>query len=312
MTVLTNNPANHGRAADLSSADSVAAVIAELYVYPVKSCAGVSVSDAVLTQTGLEFDRAWMVVDDTDDSKGEFLTQRELPRMALVQPQLKHFEMVLRAPGMLALHIKLDEVEAPVRVRVWGDEVAAFDMGKIAAQWFTDFLGTPARLVRFDPDHKRISDKRWTGNNEGLSQFSDGFAALVVSQASLDQLNTKLQAAGHRAVGMARFRPNIVLASAAGPELLPHDEDRFDTLNVLTEQGTAQLKLVKPCPRCPIPNIDPKTALSSPEVGDMLQSYRADARVNGALTFGMNAVVLSSVDHLLKVGQAVSASYQFD
>ena len=126
------------------------AQIAQLFVYPVKSCAGVAVQEAILTETGLDLDRAWMLVD----TQGEFVSQRELPRMALVQPQLKHFEMVLRAPGMLALHIALDRVEAPVRVRIWDDEVAAYDMGVIAAQWFSDFLGTPARLVRFDPEQK--------------------------------------------------------------------------------------------------------------------------------------------------------------
>ena len=291
----------------------VCAVISGLYVYPIKSCAGVAVQDAVLTETGLEFDRAWMVVDDQGESKGEFLTQRELPRMALIQPQLKHYEMVLRAPGMLALHIKLDEVEGPVRVKVWDDEVAAFDMGKIAAQWFTDFLGTPARLVRFDPDHKRLSSQRWTGDIEALNQFSDGFPVLVISQASLDQFNSKLAAKGHSAVSMSRFRPNIVLATRLGnAELLAHDEDRLDVLQLSTEQGVVQLKLVKPCPRCPIPNIDPQTAASSPEVGDMLQSYRADPRVDGALTFGMNAILLTGVDHVLKPGQAVTGNYQFN
>jgi uncharacterized protein len=286
----------------------ISAVISGLYVYPIKSCAGVAVQDAILTETGLEFDRAWMVVDD----KGEFLTQRELPRMALIQPQIKHYEMVLRAPGMLALHIKLDEVEAPVRVRVWGDDVAAFDMGKVAAQWFTDFLGTTARLVRFDPDHKRVSSKKWTGEVEALNQFSDGFPVLVISEASLEHFNAKLVAAGQAAVSMSRFRPNIVLASAPGGEALsPHDEDRLDLLHVATEQGTAQIKPVKPCPRCPIPNVDPLTATSSPEVGDMLQTYRADARVDGAITFGMNAIALTGVDHQLKLGQRVSANYCF-
>ena len=287
----------------------VSAAISGLYVYPIKSCAGVAVKEVILMETGLEFDRAWMVVDDT----GEFLTQRELPRMALIQPTLKHYEMVLRAPGMLALHIKLDEVEAPVRVRVWGDDVAAFDMGKIASQWFSDFLGTTARLVRFDPDHKRFSDKRWTGDVDALNQFSDGFAALVISEASLAQFNDKLTAKGQQPVSMSRFRPNIVLASIFGGEALaPHDEDRLDVLNIETEQGAAQLKSVKPCPRCPIPNIDPLTALSSPAVGDMLQTYRADKRVGGAITFGMNAVVLAGVDHCLKVGQRVNAHYVFD
>ena len=286
----------------------LSAVISRLYVYPVKSCAGVQMQEALLTETGLEFDRAWMVVD----AQGEFLTQRELPRMALIQPQLKHDEMVLRAPGMLALHIALDQVEAPVRVRLWKDEVAAYDMGAIAAQWFSDFLGIPARLVRFDPEHKRICSLQWTGGIEALNQFSDGYSVLVISEASLDQFNEKLATKGHAAVGMERFRPNIVLGNPAdGLELAPHDEDRLDLLQIATEQGAVQLMPVKPCPRCPIPNVDPATALSSPEVGDMLQSYRQDARVKGAVTFGMNAIVLQGVDHLLKVGQAVGANFRF-
>ena len=287
----------------------LAAIISRLYVYPVKSCAGVEVQQSLLTETGLEFDRAWMIVDGS----GDFLTQRELPRMALIKPQLKHFEMVLRAPGMLALHIALDQVEAPVRVRLWNDEVAAYDMGSIAAQWFTDFLGTTARLVRFDPEHKRISSLQWTGGIEALNQFNDGYSVLVISEASLDQFNEKLLAQGDAAVGMERFRPNIVLGnSMQATELLPHDEDRLELLQIATEQGAARLKPVKPCPRCPIPNIDPATALSSTEVGDLLQSYRQDARVNGAVTFGMNAIVLSGIDHLLKVGQRVDANYRFE
>ena len=286
----------------------IKATITGLFVYPVKSCAGVAVQEAILLDTGLEFDRAWMVVD----GKGEFLTQRELPRMALIQPQIKHDDMVLRAPGMLALHVKLDEVEAPVRVTLWGDDVAAFDMGKVAAQWFTDFLGTTARLVRFDPDHKRLSDKAWTGEAEALNQFSDGFPVLAISEASLAHLNSKLVAAGQASIGMSRFRPNLVLGNAPGSDALaPHDEDRLEVLHIATEQGTAQLKPVKPCPRCPIPNIDPATASSSPEVGNMLQSYRQDARVNGALTFGMNAIVLTDTDHMLKVGQTVGSNYRF-
>lgn len=284
-------------------------MISRLFVYPIKSCAGVEVKEAILLDTGLEFDRAWMVVD----AHGHFLTQRELPRMALVKPQLKHFEMVLRAPGMLALHIQLDEVEAPCRVTVWDDEVPAYDMGLIAAQWFTDFLGQTARLVRFDPTYKRLSSRQWTGDADGLNQFSDGYALLVISEASLSQFNDKLTAAGSAAVGMERFRPNIVLGhNAGGDKLLPHDEDRLELLQIATDQGTAQIKPVKPCPRCPIPNIDPLTALSEYRVGDMLQTYRQDARVGGAPSFGMNAIVLGSTDHLLKVGQSVEASYSFD
>ena len=129
---------------------------------------------------------------------------------------------------------------------------------------------------------------------------------LVLGQASLDEFNTRVQASGHAAVAVQRFRPNIVLAG-----LQAHDEDRLDTLHVSTQEGVALLKPVKPCPRCPIPNIDPTTGLSTPEVGDTLQTYRQDDRLNGAVTFGMNAIVLGGVDAVLRVGQVVSADFNF-
>ena len=286
----------------------IEATIARLFVYPVKSCAGVELPEALLTETGLEFDRAWMVVD----AEGEFVTQRQLPRMALIHPQMKHMEVVLRAPGMLALHLAFDRVEKPVRVRVWKDEVAAYDMGDIAAQWFSDFLSEPGkpqalRLVRFDPEHKRLSSLQWTDGVEATNQFADGFPLLVASEGSLAELNERLAAAGHDAVGIERFRPNIVLAGIES-----HDEDRVDALHVATGEGEAELKPVKPCTRCPIPDIDPATATSSPEVGDMLRTYRADPRVDGRITFGMNCIVLQGVEHMLKVGQAVGANYRFE
>ena len=299
---------------DIASMDSAGgtfdlrATIARLFVYPVKSCAGVEVPEALLTETGLEFDRAWMVVD----AAGGFVTQRELPRMALVRPQLRHFEMVLRAPGMLALHVAFDRVEKPVRVRLWNDDVAAYDMGDIAAQWFSDFLsgpGAPARLrlVRFDPEHRRLSSLKWTGGVEAENQFSDGFPLLVVGEGSMAELNRRLVADGHGAVGIERFRPNIVLT-----DIEAHDEDRVDTLHVATGEGEVRLRPVKPCKRCPIPDIDPATAVRGFEVGDTLRTYRADARVGGAVTFGTNAIVLQGVDHLLKVGQPVHADYRFE
>ena len=308
MTNAPNQiPANTAPALALHC--DLTATVSQLIVYPVKSCAGVQLKQALLTETGFELDRAWMVVD----AKGEFLTQRELPRMALIKPQLKHFEMVLRAPGMLALHIAIDQVEAPARVQLWGQAVAAYDMGPIAAQWFTDFLGAPARLVRFDPEHRYVSDLQWTGGIEALNQFNDGYPVLVISQASLDQFNEKLIAQGCAAVGMERFRPNIVLGDALGElALTPHDEDRFEELQVDTGQGLVRLKPVKPCPRCPIPNIDPATAVSSHEVSDLLQSYRQNELLKGAVTFGMNAIVLAGIGHLLRVGQPVGANYRFE
>ena len=284
------------------------ATIARLFVYPIKSCAGVELPEVLLTETGLEFDRAWMVVG-TD---GVFVSQRELPRMALIRPQMKQMEMVLRAPGMLALHIAFDRVEQPVRVKVWRDEVAAYDMGDVAAQWFSDFLSEPGkpqalRLVRFDPEHKRLSNMTWTKGVEAQNQFADGFPLLVASQKSLDELNEKLVAAGHAAVGIERFRPNIVLAGIEA-----QDEDRVETMHIATAEGGARIEPAKPCTRCPIPDIDPATAVSTPEVNDTLRTYRANARVDGAITFGMNCIVIDGVDHLLKVGQTVGANYRFE
>lgn len=291
----------------------LAARIEQLLIYPVKSCAGVALPEVLLTDTGLDLDRAWMVVD----ADGEFVTQREAPRLALVQPQLKTDHLVLRAPGMLALHIAIDRVEQPLTVRVWDDLVPAYDLGALAGQWITDFLAQPhvgdarspvgpCRLVRFDPAHRRLSSLKWTGGLEAPNQFSDGFPLLVLSQASLDGLNQRLIAVGQAPVPMARFRPNIVLSG-----LQAHDEDRLAWLHLATDSGPVRLKLVKPCPRCPIPNIDPATALSHPAVGDALQGYRQDARVGGAVTFGMNAIVCEGDGVVLRLGHMLQGDLDF-
>jgi uncharacterized protein len=206
---------------------------------------------------------------------------------------------------MLALHLSIEAVEEPVKVRVWDDEVAAYDMGHIAAQWFTDFLGRKLRLVRFDPEHRRLSSLKWTGGIEAPNQFSDGYPLLVASEASLEGLNARLNKAGHAPVGIERFRPNLVLAGVEA-----HDEDRVERLRIATEQPV-ELSLVKPCARCPIPNIDPATAESNPVVTDVLQGYRRDPRVDDAVTFGMNAIVLQGDDQVLKVGQEVTGDWQF-
>jgi uncharacterized protein YcbX len=162
-------------------------------------------------------------------------------------------------------------------------------------------------LVRFDPQARRVCDRRWTGAREATTQFADGFAVLVTSQASLDGLNTRLTQAGHASVDQRRFRPNIVLAGVEA-----HDEDRVGALTVDTGAGGATLEAVKPCGRCPMPNIDPDTAQASPVVGDTLQTYRADARLKGEITFGMNAVVRAGAGEVLRVGQSLHGDWRFD
>mgnify|MGYP003335890153 FL=1 len=133
---------------------TTSAILSEIWVHPVKSCAGISVRESILTETGLEWDRTWMVVD----AQGEMVTQRDVPAMALIETRLRAGDVVLRAPGMLALHLAIDQAEAATRVRVWNDDMPAYDMGDLAAQWVTDFLlQTPAgkavgplRLARFE------------------------------------------------------------------------------------------------------------------------------------------------------------------
>ena len=296
----------------------VHARIERLFIYPVKSCAGIEMTDVVLYDTGLDLDRAWMVVD----ANGVFVSQREYPRMALVKPQIKRGELVLRAPGMLALHVSIDAVETATRVEVWDDTVPAYDMGDIASQWFSDFLslsaaGLPSanapkfRLVRFDPEHNRLSSKKWTSGVEAPVQFADGFPILVTSTASLEGLNNRLAQAGTAPVGIERFRPNVVISGVEA-----HDEDRLQhiTISASDETGAATAVVLvpcKPCARCTIPDVNPADATTSTQVGDTLQTYRANAQMDGAITFGMNAYIRSGVGATLRVGQEVTGEFNF-
>ncbi len=281
----------------------IACTVSALFVHPIKSCGGIALNEALLVETGIDFDRAWMVVDE----KGDLLTQRVLPKMALIQPSFKGGELMLRAPGMLALHIKLDTVEAPTRVRVWDDIVKAYDMGRLAAQWFSDYLGQRAQLVRFDPEQQRLSDPAWAGDVVAENAFADGFPLLVANAASLDELNDRLLARAQPAVTMQRFRPNLVLNG-----LQAFDEDHLHEIVIQAEGGPVRLRLVKPCTRCTLPNVDPATGVAGHEPGDTLAGFRADARMKGAITFGMNAVIIEGMERKLRVGQRTECSWRFE
>jgi len=277
--------------------------IAELFVHPVKSCARVALDEAVVTETGLEWDRQWMVVDP----QGRFISQREQPRLALVRPTLRASDLVLRAPGMLALHVALDAIEGETTVQIWKDRVHAGDMGNLAAQWFSDFLAQPVRLARFDPEVQRASDPKWTDGAPAFTAFADGYAVLVLSSESLAELNRRLRSHGGEPVQSDRFRPNIVVDG-----LGPHGEDTIDRIQFDTPDGPVVLRLVKPCSRCSIPDVDPARGELDHAVGAELAGYRAHPRLDGQIAFGMNAIVEDGIDRLLTKGMHGRATVRFD
>jgi uncharacterized protein YcbX len=268
------------------SNDDTAVSLESVHVYPVKSCAGTTPGEALLIETGFDLDRAWMVVD----AAGEFVTQRELPRMALIQPTLKLSEMILRAPACWRCTSPSTGSRRPARRRC-ERHGRGVRYGALCAQWFSDFLGRPLRLARFDPETRRLANRQWTGTLESEISFQDGFPLLVASSASLAEVNRRLALAGETAVTMARFRPSLVLGG-----LDAHGEDHLDEIRFETAEGPVRLKLVKPCARCPIPDVDPATGVAGHVVGDVLAQYRADRRLDGALTFGMNAIVVEGME----------------
>ncbi|EDZ99701.1 MOSC domain protein beta barrel domain protein [Burkholderia sp. H160] len=290
--------------------------ISELFVYPIKSCAGIALTEARLLATGLEYDRNWMITDPD----GAMFTQRVYPRMALIKVELGEQDLIVRAPGMRELRTPLDAARlaaAPrVATEVWSDAAYGLDTGEETAAWFTEFLGLPARLLRFDPERERIVDPGYTDSIGGATTFfADAFPLLVVGQASLDDLNARLNGKGAPSIGIDRFRPNIVLAG-----LDAYEEDYVETLAVDANadahaSARVELRLVKLCSRCPIPTIDQARGAPDPdwpnEPTDTMLAYRVNERFNGAVTFGNNALVASGAGAWLRVGQQVDAELGF-
>ena len=281
--------------------------IGQLWIFPIKSCAGIAVASARVLPTGLEHDRAFMLVD----ARGEFISQRELARMALIQPAIEAGALTVTAPGMAPLTIDMAFVGHERTVRVWDDAVAALQAPDAVNAWFSQYLGHECFLVRMAPTAQRLASKKWTKGADAPTQFADGYPVLVISQASVDELSDRLVKAGKAPVVAHRFRANIIVDGFQS-----HDEDRIEALSI--HQGDAQarqwldLPLVKPCARCPIPDIDPATAEQGTRVTDTLQTYRHDDRLDGAVTFGMNAIVPMGTDAVLRIGDRVGGALQFD
>lgn len=274
--------------------------LSQLVLYPIKGCRGIALDSATLAATGLEFDgigdREWVVVD----ADGEFISQREYPKLALVETRMTATHLRLKAPGMLQLEVPFASEGDVVKARVWDDTIAAVTQGEVADAWFSNFLGMPARLLRFDPEHTRLASHRWTGKDEAPYKFADAFPLLVTNTASLADLNRRLLKQGHPAVDMQRFRANLVLDGIEA-----YEEDYIDTIRI----GEITLRAVKPCARCSVPGVDPVSGEHSTVVPDLLATYRG--RTSGepqGVMFGINAIVTAGAGSLLRAGSAAEVA----
>jgi uncharacterized protein len=282
------------------------ATLTQLLLYPIKSCAGMAVASATLTDAGLMaegvHDREWMLVNED----GLFLTQREHPRMALVapRPDTSAGALRVRAPARddLLLPLAWNDGAGRRQVRIWDDLVDAADCGDAAAAWFSAVLDVRCRLVRFRPGVVRPTSVKWTGGVPAQTRFSDGYPLLLIGQASLDDLNARLRAAGRPALAMDRFRPNLVVDGIEA-----YEEDYVAALSA----GAVAIRPVKPCARCPIPAIDPATGIPGPDPLDILQSYRANPRLDGGICLGMNCIVGAGAGQSLHVGQELDVDLAF-
>lgn len=258
--------------------------VAELWVYPVKSCRGIPLDGASVGPRGLRWDRHWMVVDGA----GRFLTQRQLPAMATIAPAVTAEALVLRARGMPDLELPHGAGADEVAVTVWNDTVPARAVSVGADRWLSKHLGTDCRLVEFPETVRRPVDPAY-GAPGDETEFSDGFPLLLIGQGSLDGLNERLA----RPIPMRRFRPNLVIAGAG-----PHAEDGWRRIRV----GPVGLRLVKPCSRCAITTVDPERGVR--DDGEPLETLASYRRRNGKVYFGQN--VIPDGAGQIRVGDAVT------
>jgi uncharacterized protein YcbX len=257
-----------------------------LFVYPVKSCRGIPRDSALLESTGLAGDRHWMVVRPN----GRFVTQRELPRMALIQTTLDSGVLTLSATDQGAVTVTPETDRNALAVTVWKFTGQGIDCGDAAGTWLTDYLQTPLRLVRFDDTHPRVCPPEWTPGTSAITEFADGFPILVISRASLAELNSRLP----RALPMERFRPNLVIDGVDA-----YAEDRIHELR----SGDLSIRIVKGCTRCSITTTDQdRGAVDGIEPLATLKKYRHDRSLMGVV-FGQNAIPASGVGTTLRVGQ---------
>ena len=271
--------------------------LSALFIYPVKSVRGCAVDEATVDPRGLAGDRRFMVVD----ADGKFLSQRTLPRLALIGTRLDAATLSLEAPRHGVIEIPRDgQPDADQRqVSVWSSgDLTAEDCGDAVAGWLSDFLSTSCRLVRAGAAFRRPVRKVPAGLEASEVAFADAFPGLLLTEASLRALNDRLIARGEEMVPMDRFRPNLVVAGAT-----PHAEDGWTRVRI----GRAVLRCAGPCARCVMTTIDQQTGERGVEPLRTLSSYRRDARQPGDVNFGQN-VIPEGVTGIVRVGDPVSTA----
>jgi uncharacterized protein YcbX len=244
--------------------------LAAIYRYPLKSAAGESLTHCRSDRFGLVGDRRWLLVDE----QGGFVTQRSLAALCLLRARSTADGLLLSFAGSAREVPRPAADAARMEVRVWGDAVTARCADAGSSAWIADCLQQPLRLVYMPDDARRPVDPDYARGGETVS-FADGFPLLVLSSATLDELNRRLP----RPVPVDRFRPNLVIAGAE-----PHAEDSWRRLRI----GSAEIELVKPCSRCAVPSIDQASGGRDPHINRVLAEYR---RRDGQIFFGMNGLV---------------------
>ena len=245
--------------------------ITGLYYYPLKSARGIAVNSIDLLSRGLEHDRRWMLVDPA----GQFLTQRKYPRMALLEVAIVEQGLHLSAVGHGEVTAQVEH-NKNMSVTVWGDVVKAAGYSQQVDRWCSDFMGTLCHLVYMADSCKRSIDPDYSLNNGDEVSFADGFPVLLVSEASLDRLNSEMEIP----VPMSRFRPNIVVSGCE-----PFAEDGWKSIRT---QHT-ELQIVKSCSRCQIPTFDQETGLQ-PNSTEPLKTLKRIHAWDRKIFFGQNAI----------------------
>jgi uncharacterized protein len=273
--------------------------IASLHLYPVKGCRAVDVTSITTSPDGLLVgDRAAMIVDA---STGRFISQRHEPRLTQLIASLTEGGLHLAWEGRPSINVIRNAVALPRQVTVWDDTFDADDAGDAAADWISTAIDRPARLVWLRQVSNRALDSFWAGSDGVTTSFADLAPVLLTNIASLDELNDRRCTEGRSPIAMARFRPNVVVSG-----LQAFGEDGVAALQTLDRRLT--LKLIKPCARCSVPELDPQTGdASEDDVLRSLAGFRTQSNRRGTrgIMFGQNAIVQAGAGGVLRVGETL-------